>query len=295
MLSILIPVYNYAVLTLVSELEKQCISCGIKFEILCYDDASNLFIAENQKINQFQNCSFVSLEKNIGRSAIRNLLAKKAVFENLLYLDADVIPVHDHFIANYISEINKNRKVVFGGLLYEDQKPAKEFLLRWVYGREREALNLSERTKNPSDFALVSNLLIKKEIINRLPFDETLTKYGYEDLLFFSVLKLNSIEITHIENPVFHLNLETSALFLNKTKTALENLAFLNDSNKISLNESRIIASFELLKTVKLLTIFSFVFRKLESKIERNLISKEPSLFLFDIYKLGYYCSLKSK
>ncbi|CAM3482170.1 glycosyltransferase family 2 protein [Flavobacterium chungbukense] len=295
MLSILIPVYNYAVLTLVSELEKQCISCGIKFEILCYDDASNLFIAENQKINQFQNCSFVSLQKNIGRSAIRNLLAKKAVFENLLYLDADVIPVHNYFIANYISEINKNKKVVFGGLLYEDQKPAKEFLLRWVYGREREALNLSERTKNPFNFALVSNLLIKKEIINRLPFDETLTKYGYEDLLFFSVLKLNSIEITHIENPVFHLNLETSALFLNKIKTALENLAFLNDSNKISLNESRIIASFELLKTVKLLTIFSFVFRKSESKIERNLISKDPSLFLFDIYKLGYYCSLKSK
>jgi len=295
MLSILIPVYNYAVLPLVSELQKQCISCGIKFEILCYDDASNLFIAENQKINQFQNCSFISLEKNIGRSAIRNLLAKKAVFENLLYLDADVIPVHDHFIANYISEINKNKKVVFGGPLYEDQKPDKEFLLRWVYGREREALNLSERTKNPSDFALVSNLLIKKEIINRFPFDETLTKYGYEDLLFFSVLKLKAFKITHIENPVFHLNLETSVLFLNKTKTALENLAFLNNSNKISKNESRIIAYFELLKTLKLLTAFSFIFRKLESKIEQNLISEKPSLFLFDIYKLGYYCFLKSK
>ncbi|WJS96951.1 glycosyltransferase [Flavobacterium johnsoniae] len=295
MLSILIPVYNYAVLPLISELQKQCISFGIKFEILCYDDASNIFIKENQEVNQFENCSLVSLERNIGRSAIRNLLAKKASFENLLFLDADVIPAHNQFIENYISEINKNGKVVFGGLLYENQKPSKELLLRWIYGKEREAISLSERIKNHSDFALVSNLLIKKEILIRFPFDETLTKYGYEDLLFFSVLKSQKIETKHIENPVFHLNLETSDLFLNKTKTALENLAFLNKANKISQNQSRIIASFEKLKRLKLLSFFYFIFKKSEKKIERNLLSEKPSLFLFDIYKLGYYCFLKRK
>jgi len=295
MLSILIPVYNYAVLPLISELQKQCISCGIKFEILCYDDASNLFIKENQEVNQLKYCAFISLEKNIGRSAIRNLLAEKANFQNLLFLDADVIPAHNQFIENYISEINKNEKVVFGGLLYENQKPSKELLLRWIYGKEREALSLSERSKNHSDFALVSNLLIKKEILIHFPFDETLTKYGYEDLLFFSVLKSNQIKIKHIENPVFHLNLESSSVFLSKTKISLENLAFLNRTNKISVNESRIIASFELLKKVKALTVFNFIFRKIESKIERNLISETPSLFWFDIYKLGYFSSLKSK
>ncbi|MBZ4034439.1 glycosyltransferase [Flavobacterium sp. 17A] len=295
MLSILIPVYNYNVLPLVSELVKQCNDCGINFEILCYDDASILFKEENQKIDQFQNCSFTVLEKNIGRSAIRNLLAKKATYQNLLFLDADVIPAQNEFISNYISEIEKNTNVIFGGLLYENQKPAKKLLLRWIYGKEREALDLSERIKNGSDFALASNLLVKKEILIRFPFDENLTRYGYEDLLFFAVLKSNEIKIEHIENPVFHLNLETSIAFLNKTKTALENLAFLNTQNKISVNESRIIASFELLKTVRLLSVFSFIFRKSESKIERNLLSEKPSLFLFDIYKLGYFCFLKTK
>lgn len=295
MLSILIPVYNYAVLTLVGELKKQCNTCGIKFEIICYDDASDLFATENQQINQFENCSFFVLEKNVGRSAIRNLLVEKATYENLLLLDADVIPVHNQFISNYIDQINKNKKVIFGGLFYENKKPVKELLLRWIYGREREALPLSERIKNPSDFALVSNLVIKKEILIRFPFDETLTKYGYEDLLFFSVLKSNAVEITQIENPVFHLNLETSSLFLSKTKMAIENLVFLNAANKITLNESRIIASFELLKRAKLLFVFSFIFKKFESKIKQNLVSEQPSLFLFDIYKLGYYCFLKSK
>lgn len=293
MLSILVPVYNYAVLPLVSEIEKQCNACGINFEILCYDDASDLFVAENQEINQFKNCSFVILEKNIGRSAIRNLLAEKAVYENLLFLDADVIPVHDNFISNYISETNE--KVVFGGLLYETQTPKKELLLRWIYGKKREALTLFERNKNAPDFALVSNLLIKKEILIEFPFDEILTKYGYEDLLFFSILKSNQIEIKQIENPVFHLNLETSSLFLSKTKTALENLVFLNTANKISKDQSKIIFSFDFLRRFKLISIFNFIFKKSEQKIERNLLSQKPSLFLFDIYKLGYYCFLKSK
>ncbi|PBJ12157.1 glycosyltransferase family A protein [Flavobacterium sp. ACN6] len=295
MLSIVIPVYNYNIFSLVETLYKQALECTIPFEIICLDDASHDFTIENQRIKQFKNVSFTVLEQNIGRSAIRNLLAKKAVYDYLLFLDADVFPTNNQFISNYVSEIKRNQKVVFGGILYESKKPEKELLLRWIYGREREALPLSERSKNPSDFALVSNLLIKKEILLQFPFDKTLTKYGYEDLLFFSVLRSNHIPITHIENPVFHLNLETSALFLNKTRTALENLAFLNNANKISINESRIIASFELLKTVKMLYVFSFIFKLLKSKIERNLVSEKPSLFLFDIYKLGHYSILKSK
>jgi len=295
MLSILIPVYNYNIFTLVETLYKQTLECNIPFEIICLDDASQDFIIENQRINQFKNSSFSILEKNIGRSAIRNLLAQKAVYENLLFLDADTFPVHNQFISNYIEAIKKNGKVVFGGILYENKKPAKELLLRWIYGGKREALSLADRIQNPSDFALVSNLLIKKEIFFRFPFDETLTKYGYEDLLFFSVLKSNLIAITHIDNPVFHLNLETSALFLSKTKTALQNLVFLDASNKISKKESKILASFEFLKRFKLISVFNFVFRKLETKIERNLVSEKPSLFLFDIYKLGFYCFYKSK
>lgn len=295
MLSILIPVYNYDVLPLVSELVKQCNSCGIIFEIICLDDASQRFILENQRINLFENASYSVLEKNIGRSAIRNLLAEKAIYENLLLLDADVIPVDSQFVSNYVTAIKEQKKLVFGGQLYKSEKPAKELLLRWIYGRKRESPNLSERTKKASDFALVSNLLIKKEILIRFPFDQTLRKYGYEDLLFFTVLKSNGIYISHIENPIFHLNFEKSMVFLSNTKSALENLSFLHSSLQISKHQSKVIAAFEFLKKLKLISLFHFIFRKSEPKIERNLLSEKPSLFLFDIYKLGYYCSLKTK
>ncbi|RED26272.1 GT2 family glycosyltransferase [Flavobacterium cutihirudinis] len=295
MLSVLIPVYNYNVYPLVSEIKQQADNLGIEYEIICYDDASDLVIEENHKISQFQECSFIVLKKNVGRSAIRNLLAEKAMYENLLLLDADVIPTNNQFVSNYITAIKKNQKVVFGGQLYKDDKPAKELLLRWIYGKKRESQNLAERSKNHYDFALVSNLLIKKEILIGFPFDETLTKYGYEDLLFFTILKSNGIKITHIENPIFHLNCETSKIFLTKTKVALENLVFLNIANKISKDQSKIITSFDFLRRLKLISFFVFIFKKSEQKIRLNLLSEKPSLFLFDIYKLGYYCFLKTK
>ncbi len=293
MLSILIPVYNYNILPLVNELVKQCSFIGIDYEILCLDDASREFLIENENINDFDRAFYSVLKENIGRSSIRNLLAKKAIYENLLFLDADMIPVSDHYISNYIPEINKHSKIVHGVILYKNTKPSKEKLLRWIYGKKRESLPVRERIKKPYQSALVSNLLVQKEIFNVCSFNEDITKYGYEDLLFFSDLKSKNTPVIHIENPAYHLNLETSALFLNKTKTALENLSFLYNAKKLSKSDSKIIATFEYLKKIKLIPFFSFLFEKTKKKSEQNLTSENPSLLIFDLYKLGYYCSLK--
>jgi glycosyltransferase involved in cell wall biosynthesis len=130
MVSILIPTYNYNVLPLVLELQKQCLECTITFEILVFDDGSKMFDDENRKINSLENCRFEVLEKNIGRSAIRNLLAQKAQFNSLLFLDADTIPIHNHFIKKYIAQINEDEKVVYGGIEYQKPKPKKNQILR---------------------------------------------------------------------------------------------------------------------------------------------------------------------
>ncbi|KRD06455.1 glycosyl transferase [Flavobacterium sp. Root901] len=283
MLSILIPVYNYDVLPLVNELVKQCNSCGINFEILCQDDASNSQKnIKNQVINSFSKCSFFINEVNLGRGRNINSLAQKANNEWLLILDCDTFPAENNFIEKYIAEIAEENNILFGGIVYEDKIPEKQQLLRWIYGQKRETASV-----------LTSNLWIKKEIFFQYPFDESITKYGYEDLCFFLVLKKKGFEITSIQNPVFHLNLETSEIFLSKTKTALENLFFLYNSKKITSAESKIIKTFEFLKQLKLTRFTSLVFKKNQLKIERNLLSQKPSLFLFDLYKLGYFCFLK--
>ena len=284
MLSILIPVYNYNVLPLVNELVKQCSFNGIDFEILCQDDASNS--SENilnQEINLLPNCSFFVNETNLGRGKNINSLSLKAIYDWLLILDCDTFPAQNDFVKKYIDAIsNLKNNILFGGIIYENKKPENDQLLRWVYGNKRETVTI-----------LTSNLIIKKEVFLQYPFDESIIKYGYEDLLFFSVLKANNFEISKIENPTFHLNLETSKAFLNKTKIALENLVLLYDSKKIKKEENKITTSFEFLKKLKLTQFSAFLFRKNQTRIERNLFSKKPSLFLFDLYKLGYYCTLK--
>ncbi|WP_269235152.1 glycosyltransferase family 2 protein [Flavobacterium flavigenum] len=294
MLSILIPVYNYNAFPLVFELQKQCFNCNIKFEILCQDDCSNSFLVDNNKINTLKNCSFSSNTTNLGRAQNRNYLVSKATFSWLLFLDSDMFPRDSNFIENYILNIHNNSPAIFGGIVYETKRPEKEQLLRWIYGHKREYVSLENRRKKPNIRALTSNLLLKKELLLQHPFDSTITKYGYEDLSFLKKLEVNKILVTHIENPAFHLNLENSSLFLKKTITALENLVLLEKSNKISATESKIIAVQQKLENLKLTSITAYIFSKIKSKIESNLLSEKPSLFWFDIYKLGYYCHLKS-
>lgn len=295
MLSILIPTYNYNVYPLACELAKQCNNTRITFEILCQDDCSNSPInIQNQEIKLLSNCYFFINEINLGRGKNLNSLVTKAKFEWVLILDCDTFPVQDNFIKNYINlTAIPSNSIVFGGIVYENKKPEKEALLRWVYGHKREALSVSDRNRNPAYSALTSNLLIKKEVLIKHPFDESITKYGYEDLCFFVVLNTNHFEVIHIKNPTYHLNLETSSLFLKKTKAALENLAFLEKTNKITLKESKIIRTYQKLEKLKLSTSVAFILTKIQAKIEANLTSEKPSIFLFDLYKLGYYCNLK--
>ena len=86
MLSILIPTFNHNIVSLVKELHEQAVHEDIVFEIVCLDDASTLFVAENQTITQFSNTHYEILGNNVGRSKIRNLLAQKAKYDWLLYL-----------------------------------------------------------------------------------------------------------------------------------------------------------------------------------------------------------------
>ncbi|OHT45713.1 glycosyltransferase family 2 protein [Flavobacterium tructae] len=292
MLSILIPVYNYDVVSLVRKLHEQAVELNISFEIICLDDASNLFTNENQQINQFHNGSFFILEKNIGRSAIRNLLAEKAAYQNLLFLDADTFPVHENFLLNYISKIDNREKIIYGGILYEKSKPSKEKLLRWIYGAKREALSVFDREKNVHLSFLTLNFLIQKSIFSKVNFNESIPNLRHEDTLFSYDLMQNEIDIVHIENPVYHLGIENSSTFLIKSEEAVLGLKNLVDSDLISKDYVKLSHYFQILKKFRLQFLVSFAFKILKPLFKKQLLGKNPSLFLFDLYRLGYYCSI---
>ena len=294
MLSILIPTYNYNVLPLVLELHKQCLECEIDFEILCQDDQSNSDLnTKNEIINSLENCSFFVNSTNLGRGKNINLLAEKTKHDYLLILDCDTFPTQNNFIKNYISTTNNiENLVVFGGIQYKKEKPENEKVLRWIYGNARESLSVEKRNTNPNGNALTSNILIKKNIFILNKFDKSITKYGYEDLVFLSDLKKKGFMVKHIDNPTYHLGLETSQQFLEKTKIALENLRLITKTDALDLSESILLKVSTLSESLHLTPFISFLFQKTERKMEQNLLSKKPSLLLFDLYKLGYFCKI---
>lgn len=296
MLSILIPTYNYNVVSLVKSIQQQCLKItNLLFEIVVYDDGSVLFHEQNSKINHLKNCSYTVLSSNIGRSAIRNLLAKNASYENLLFLDADVQIIFEDFISKYLEFItpDKSFEVVYGGIVYQQKKPDDEQLLRWTYGVEREALIAAKRSKKPYLSFLTLNFLIKKESFKKVQFNENIPNLRYEDLLFSFDLEKAQVSVQHIDNQVQHNGIETSVKFLQKTKDALIGLKHLLDNKYLNYNYSLLSKVYSFLYRYHLLFLITFPFSITQKKIVQNLLGTKPNLFLFDVYRLAYFSNLK--
>ena len=290
MISILIPCYNYNAYDLVSKLEKECLTLGIIFEIICIDDASFSPLNElNQKINILTNCKFFESKKNIGRSENRQLLSQKAQYKWLLYLDVDVKPLNEDFIKVYLNEIKKGFEVVFGGFNY---KKIESNNLRYLFGKSREDIPSIIRNKKPYKYIISSNFLVKKVIFDRINRNININGYGM-DYFFGALLKENSISIKHIDNEVTHYGLDDNSKFLIKTNEALKNLHYLNKNKLITKNDITILKYYRLLDFLGLKRIISKLFNMFSKYIESNLKGSDPSLFVFDLYRLSYLCSLK--
>lgn len=298
MLSILIPTYNYKTIDLVKELNKQLIIESIDFEIIVGDDKSTNIeiIDQNNVINQIDKCYYYINEENLGRGGNLNLLVKKSKYSWVLFLDCDVFPNDVNFIKIYLDCIKLNKyKIHFGGLIYDSKKPDNSEMLRWIYGNKRESIALEKRKLKPYETTLTSNILIKKEVLENYPFHSEIKNYGFEDLVFILELKKNKIEINHLENPVFHLNLEKSIVFINKFQSSLANLKYLTDNKIINNQDSRFSNLYSKLEKLKLTSMVAFSFSILKSSYLKNLTSNKPLLLVFDLYRIGFYCSLFKK
>jgi len=293
MISVLIPVLNYDLTVLVNSLISQLATANVDFEIVCIDDDSSKCLLENNKLGEINNVTLLVLSKNIGRSKIRNLLVKKASYNWLLFLDADVIPKNKNFINVYLKNIKSRKANVYcGGISYKNEKPEISKRLRWVYGRKREEINAERREKTPYQYFFSANFLAHKSVFDTCQFNEVLVKYGFEDVLFAEELSSKNIKIKHLNNDVFHLGIENNDVFLGKTKNAIENLHFLYTQNIIKGENLTILIWYRKLETYNLKGLLAKTYTFLKFFFERNLKSKNPSLFIFDLYKLSYFCYL---
>jgi glycosyltransferase involved in cell wall biosynthesis len=295
MISICIPIFNWQVYNLSVSLVEQCEAAQIPFEVIFIDDASNSdFKKYNASLSDISHVTYIQLYKNVGRAVIRNLFLKFAKYEYLLFLDCDSELPDNQFINRYFQGMKQNYEVICGGRLYF-QKPANKLQhLRWNYGKERECKSAFVRNKKPSYSFLSNNFLIKKEIFEKINFDERLRNYGHEDTLFGYQLKKANIQVTHIDNPTIHTNIEDADLFLEKTRNAIENLFFIYKEIKPGndFKETvKLLNSFVLIRNFHLDKFFALLFCILKPAFYFLFIKKGYSgLKLFDLYKLTWLC-----
>lgn len=284
MISILIPVYNYNVVPLVKEMHKQTAALQIPFEIIVLDDHSTNLCVEsaNRETESLAELTYIRASTNVGRSATRNALAKAARFKWLLFLDADVWPSNSHFVKNYTEHIAQ-ADVIFGGIVYEKEKPAQN-TLRWKYGSTRESQTVAQRNKKPFISIISQGFLIKKSLFLKVN-DLLENRYGL-DALFTSNLKNLDATVLHIDNPLIHRGLEDNKKFMEKSVKAVCSLAFLAEKGRIPEDHYTIQKAALKFKKYRLTGLFLTCSSLFENQMKKNLLSSNPSLTVFDIFRL---------
>ena len=292
MISVLIPVYNYNVQSLVENLLHQFESINCKWELFLSDDVSNPQY-KNQNSNYIDELNLTNVklfqqETNIGNAANRNFLIDKATNDWLLFLDADVLAVREDFLSNYIGEMKSTSKDLISGNIIYDHKNPQPNLLRWKYGKQKEEIGFEKRNAYPILNLRGANFAIRRGLAKDNNFPLLKETYGFVDTRFF--LQFNQSQVLVIENPVYHLGIEDNDVFVSKTKKAIANAMFLMNTNDELASRLTLVSSY------KKIRVFRFILNKIHhsfySRLERNLLSKNPSLFIFQLFKILYLSSL---
>jgi GT2 family glycosyltransferase len=244
-LSILIPTYNWDISRLLQALGKEITEAnlGDVTEIIVVDDCSTLADIKEANAKAIHKLAGVrikyhGLRKNIGRSRIRNFLANEAGSSHLLFLDNDIIPDRKDFLQLYIS--HRSWEIICGGVSYNERillEPIYDFHV--YFGKKTEAKSTIERNLIPWRYLFSSNLMIRKDIFEKVPFDKSFYCHGYEDIEWAIRLSKAST-IYHIDNTVSHLGLKTKKHLLNQMRDATNNYIYLSKLHQSKFAETPI-------------------------------------------------------
>lgn len=292
-ISVCIPVYNHDVVMLVTALLQEVANLPAgTVTILVLDDAStNTLIKTNNRsfINGCKNAWYFENATNSGRSKSRNKLATLADGDQLLFLDCDTLPSHNNFLKTYLENASPE-KIVCGGIAYKSAPSDKRFMLRWKYGVNREERSVETRLLNPWKSFSSANFMVPFYYFEDHPFEEKLTQYGHEDTLWGYALKKSNCSIHHIQNPVYHLGIDASEVFLSKTETSIKNLIkiwqIVNYDNQFKQDIQLLVTASKLHKW-QLHKLVYLLLNQLTPYIRKNLTSGSPNLLLFDLFKLN--------
>ncbi|MDB5469577.1 MAG: glycosyl transferase [Caulobacter sp.] len=167
---------------------------------------------------------FVRLAANVGRAKGRNRLASEARGKHLLFLDADMLPDSETFVADWLAVAGQDAAVAFGGFSFQRTPLDRRFALHRAMALRSDCLPAGQRALNPEKHVFTSNLLVRREVFEAVAFDERFTGWGWEDVEW-AMRVARAWPILHPDIPASHLGLDTAPALVAKYRQSAANFA----------------------------------------------------------------------
>tara|TARA_B100000900_G_scaffold118057_1_gene99502 strand:- start:7076 stop:7885 length:810 start_codon:yes stop_codon:yes gene_type:complete len=269
-------------------LAKQIAQLEETVEVLVCDDFSTNYTQENEAVCQRNGFSFFKNKENLGSISTRIKMAKSSRFNWLLFIDSDMMPVHNKYLLNYIRNI-KSASVVFGGYRYK--KDNRKTQLRKNYGISREEKTANERNQKPFKYVFSGNMLIQKEIFIKIIKDPS-NCYAY-DLLLGERFNNNKVKLLHIDNGTFHLGIEDNISYLKNQMNGAKLLRAWFENDEINSDHNNLIKVYKILEKMYISKILFSPTLKLHIIIRRILIKFGGPVVLLDWFRLYHFVNAK--
>jgi len=183
-ISVIIPTWNRDEIlkSVLISLTDQTIGVS-NFEVIVVDSNSDdNTVKYINNYNKILNINLINSPSNI-ISTKRNIGAKCAKYDLLVFIDDDVIP-HSELLQDYITLQTNSYKTIFVGLtIFPIEKEQSSNYFRYRNNNYKKLLNYNNKIP-PHLFTSMNYSIWKKDFIALGMFDESITKYGGEDLEF---------------------------------------------------------------------------------------------------------------
>lgn len=254
-LSVLVPTFRHDA----SELVAALAACdrAEEIEIVVHDDGS----CDGELTKKLEAAAdaarvpvrIVSASRNRGRSGARNQAASHARSPWLLLLDADMAPDGRDFLANYLDWISglHSPSLVVGGYSLKGVAPGPEHALHAWQAARSETLPAADRAREPGRHVFTSNVVVHRDVLERFPFDEGFSGWGWEDVDWGLRVAAHH-PVIHIDNTATHLGLDLDAALIAKYELSARNFARLVERHRDAM------AGTPLYRAAKLMSVVPF-------------------------------------
>jgi glycosyltransferase involved in cell wall biosynthesis len=228
-LSILVPFRNDDCEPLIASLLQAAQALQADLEVVAADDRGDDPLVRQRLQVRLAGvgtpAAILIAARNLGRSAIRNVMAGVARAEHLLFIDAGMEVSGPRYLEAYLAwGRSAPPGLVFGGyaatdavLRRADALAAREFL-------SDQCQPAAVRRRRPWQYVYAGNLLVHRRVAEACPFDESFRGWGWEDVEL-GVRAGRSFAIDHIDNPVLRTNLSAASELCRRFEESAGNFA----------------------------------------------------------------------